>query len=984
MANSQTNKGKSMQLSSSNISIRYYTEDEQLEELYDTVENKLDLQSDESCTLSSQYPQPSSNTTENQIKSSGVLSRFGKRSISLETPIQETKETPTGDTWRLLKEVRSKITKTVEDKIEEIKSERLKNHQNKRKKMMEQLEHSSVSDSEDASESSISLEGNMDKKDMSTINNHNNSTIEADEHSQESSEERSVTPSFVQNEQENCNKEEAIKMKKAIPNVKDIDEPIRKESEKTKKNENDEMLKVANERKKSNSSHTTMSYSKLSQETDDEKEAVEVAAEACEIGEDSLPSYSCSPILKSTAEFSNTLQNQILNFMSKWSFALLPLSAVFFYYIFEQSKQVLAFMLGSIATIMCINLFKYILNKLDWNEPAGVRLNMIDHEIFSSKPKLLLQSSNYRKPPEFPDKIKYEGWMNHFTKEYKPEKYHISLTKSVHIRLVGSKLSLAYPRNKVAKRAMWNEAKPIMQFNSIHTMDIFDCKVSLLPHGLIHRRRWSKKYPICIKLKPTSNLGVRIRSKDQATVEDDNFKVDLNEEYITFESNKVEESDECEKPTQISEEDALSCLVTDSDYIDSKLLETSFYVEAKEEEENNDDSDEEFVKVPMIELVDNRLYLFARTDHEKEIWFRRFRTAVTYPGDNENNGDKIQEALNSQQEKENKEREYLEFLHRLAQREPPSLPSVKQSNSKSSSKIKGLSISPDLMWLNLFYGRILYDVLKDCSHLSKIQEKIQRKMSAIKLPFFMEQLVISHIDFGKNIPIMQHSSEPTINNQGVWVDLDIIYEGGFKMTVDTKFNLMKLKAPNSGNEMPSDSPTNSPIKTENKPNPGTPKLAVFNSDIEDSAESSSEEPDLSKLQPAYSGNSPAASGRYMRFFHSVTQSTYFQHVTDYRVIRNMMEGLSNKNITLIVEVQGLVGTLVLNLPPPPTNRLWYGFRSNPSIWISATPKFGETTVTLLNITRFIEKKLCKEFEKLLVIPNMDDLIIPIMSNIIPS
>jgi len=36
-----------------------------------------------------------------------------------------------------------------------------------------------------------------------------------------------------------------------------------------------------------------------------------------------------------------------------------------------------------------------------------------------------------------------------------------------------------------------------------------------------------------------------------------------------------------------------------------------------------------------------------------------------------------------------------------------------------------------------------------------------------------------------------------------------------------------------------------------------------------------------------------------------------------------MEGVSNTRLMLTVEVKGLVGKLVLNIPPPPSDRLWY-------------------------------------------------------------
>lgn len=78
---------------------------------------------------------------------------------------------------------------------------------------------------------------------------------------------------------------------------------------------------------------------------------------------------------------------------------------------------------------------------------------------------------------------------------------------------------------------------------------------------------------------------------------------------------------------------------------------------------------------------------------------------------------------------------------------------------------------------------------------------------------FMEQLEVSNLELGDSVPVIQRASRPVLNAQGVWVDLDIIYEGGFKMTVDTKLNLDRIKQAQA--ESPnSDSPkSGSPAKT---------------------------------------------------------------------------------------------------------------------------------------------------------------------------
>lgn len=116
----------------------------------------------------------------------------------------------------------------------------------------------------------------------------------------------------------------------------------------------------------------------------------------------------------------------------------------------------------------------------------------------------------------------------------------------------------------------------------------------------------------------------------------------------------------------------------------------------------------------------------------------------------------------------------------------------------------------------------------------------------------------------------------------------------------------------------------------------------------------------------------------MRFVDKITKSKYFQKATETEFIKKKMEEVSNTPLLLTVEVQELQGTLAVNIPPPPTDRIWYGFRTPPHLELKARPKLGEREVTLAHVTDWIEKKLKQEFEKILVMPNMDDVWLPIM------
>lgn len=58
----------------------------------------------------------------------------------------------------------------------------------------------------------------------------------------------------------------------------------------------------------------------------------------------------------------------------------------------------------------------------------------------------------------------------------------------------------------------------------------------------------------------------------------------------------------------------------------------------------------------------------------------------------------------------------------------------------------------------------------------------------------------------------------------------------------------------------------------------------------------------------------------------------------------------------------LHGTLVVNFPPPPSNRLWYGFRGNPNLRVKVKPKVGEYLFNFPRILEVIEKRIITEFQ----------------------
>jgi disulfide oxidoreductase YuzD len=62
--------------------------------------------------------------------------------------------------------------------------------------------------------------------------------------------------------------------------------------------------------------------------------------------------------------------------------------------------------------------------------------------------------------------------------------------------------------------------------------------------------------------------------------------------------------------------------------------------------------------------------------------------------------------------------------------------------------------------------------------------------------------------------------------------------------------------------------------------------------------------------------------KLLKYLDKLTSHKYFQQATEYKYIKKAMETVSNTPLQLQVSVKHLVGKLAINIPPPPSDRLW--------------------------------------------------------------
>ncbi|ERL93017.1 hypothetical protein D910_10319 [Dendroctonus ponderosae] len=798
-------KGKPVTTSVPSISIKFHANVEQIEEL-----RFSDDETPISEEKNSQFGNLPAVTSSNDQDSSPLklFPKLVKRSTSVDVSTNQTlSSSPPSDPWRFFSDIKGKITKSVEEKITEIKARHEEGsplHKSKvdQPKVKENL---SFSDSEDQSESSISRTcgfASTTEVQMSWLSSDKNTSKEGTVNINSLSKIYNINTENVE---------------QALP--EDVSEDVE--------------------------SAVAQKFVNIDVDKDNVINITQVSGDEVRkrfFAEDTKMSTVFAPTGFIDVRIPKRRPSTDANILN---YVLLSVYIVAYAILHAYLPYLAGFLLGASLTLILAIIYMKL-----YSRPLNIEA--IDDSVLNR----IMEVPAVK---EYQPLTKYEGWVNEYPEAYDPLCYHISHTQSVFLRLQGNLLRISHSKSKVPKRAMWNEHEIKTSFVHHRVYNLLNAKITLLPEGLAKIRLWSKKYPICIML-----------SKEQMNFDPTTVKMDFEDEAE-------------EKPAEKSQR--FSKLAEDQD-IDL-------------------DSDSR-ASTPSPEIA---IYIFGRTDREKEDWFRRLAAATHQDGGN------IREAAGyGDADSVKTEMEYLKYM-------------------------------------SIFN---------------------KKKLQTIKLPYFIEEILITELNLGKTPPLILKSENPILDNRGLWVDLDMSYEGSVVLTLQTKLNLMKLKNPQANDKLGLEI-----------------KLAIYHSDVDDSAESSTDEEGLQELPVNREGTGERAlvyekKKKFIKMVDRIAESKIFQAAAENRYIKKAMEGVSNTELRLTVELKALSGTLVLNIPPPPNDRVWVGFRPAPKLILTACPIVGERNFNNTMVTSWIEKKIVQEFEKVMVIPNMEDFLVPVMTPKLPE
>ncbi|KAI5072707.1 hypothetical protein GOP47_0013109 [Adiantum capillus-veneris] len=287
---------------------------------------------------------------------------------------------------------------------------------------------------------------------------------------------------------------------------------------------------------------------------------------------------------------------------------------------------------------------------------------------------------------------------------------------------------------------------------------------------------------------------------------------------------------------------------------------------------------------------------------------------------------------------------------------------VEDGHSLSDSWRSDYQIVPDLamtvsdqgtMCWNLICSRLFFDGYHSLRFQEACHKLIQKQFSKIVTPAYMGKINCTKLELG-SIPPIIHSMQVLPKDSDFICSFDAVveYSGGLQIKIDTRLDVRdsasQEKVLNQSLE-----PTLAGAAAADILRAGLETIgSSADTNVVRSTDTESGEAGSEKAQPSR--------GRW---------KTMLARVADQ---------VSLVPFTLSMRLVSLKGTLRVRIKPPPTEHIWFGFTSMPTIELQPEPSIGEHRITKGPVIAFITNKIKMLIQDTLVLPNCEGIWVPWM------
>ncbi|KAF0987006.1 hypothetical protein HZS_2806 [Henneguya salminicola] len=347
-----------------------------------------------------------------------------------------------------------------------------------------------------------------------------------------------------------------------------------------------------------------------------------------------------------------------------------------------------------------------------------------------------------------------------------------------------------------------------------------------------------------------------------------------------------------------------------------------------------------------LKLTGNTMYLFGISAREKERWYYKIlENCDTANAKSASHLTKFVEksnraSFNTYMNDIMKKGKWLEERLSINLKNRNSIPS-----SSSEPCVSNLLMASSMFSLNVIFSRIFWDFWREQSWNVKILSRIQRTLDRIILPPYLKYLKADDLNIGDTLPLLFSAETPLLDDDGgFWINCPIYYEGKFSLTIHTQI-ISDLYAVivDKQKDLPDTSEINQEatktLFTENstmldvdhKPTSQDCDSINFAMDYSSLSHSTTsltdnylDDAEVKIIGDVIDSKASRIKHNVVKLLHDNKQAIKTKAI-DYakRICKSAANHIENSNISLLVNVSLVKGTLSLYFPPPPTNRVWY-------------------------------------------------------------
>ncbi|CAF0984973.1 unnamed protein product [Rotaria sordida] len=262
--------------------------------------------------------------------------------------------------------------------------------------------------------------------------------------------------------------------------------------------------------------------------------------------------------------------------------------------------------------------------------------------------------------------------------------------------------------------------------------------------------------------------------------------------------------------------------------------------------------------------------------------------------------------------------------------------------------------------INFMARRILCDMFDVPVFKDLLKNKVEMKLKEIAVSI-LENLRVVSIDLGNTFPLILKVEPMQWNTQGIWFNLFVYYRGSFKLSVKTRVLLQKLINYNPKKDKPifAQHHTAQLVHKDDE--------RIDEDDLIQRQKLLAKEPEIPEM---------AVTRKLGLALTNLAMNKYFQMFANIPFVKKLFEKFSEDEVGADIEVTSFSGVLTLNIPPPPSDRIWVGFPEMPGLNIKVTPTYGKKTYSYTLLEDFLEARIRAEMKRLVVLPAMDDQLLP--------